>query len=58
MIADPWMHAFMFATGCYAGAKYPKAEKALVERINERRTAKGLSPLIGTTAWIRYQPKE
>jgi len=50
------MYALLFTTGCYAGDKYPKVEKALVERINETRASKGLSPIIGTTAWIRYQP--
>jgi len=48
----------MFTVGCYVGIKYPKAEKALVEHINERRAANGLPPLVGTTAWVRYQPAQ
>ena len=50
------MHVTMFTLGCYVGNKYPKAEKALVEHINEKRAANGLPPLVGTAAWIRYQP--
>jgi len=52
------MHALMFISGAYIGAKYPKWEKALVEDINELRAERGLPPMIGTSAWIRYQPPE
>jgi len=52
------MHVFMFTAGCVLGSKYPKWEKALVEDINEMRYAKGLPPMVGTAAWIRYRPPE
>ena len=52
------MHVGMFFVGCYVGAKYPKWERALVEDINELRAAKGLPPMVGTAAWIRYAPPE
>jgi hypothetical protein len=52
------MHVMMFTAGAYIGAKYPKWERALVDDINEIRSAKGLSPMVGTSKWVRYQPPE
>jgi len=48
----------MFLTGCAIGKAYPKWEKKLVEDINAIRAAKGMPPMVGTTAWVRYTPPE
>ena len=40
------------------GDYYPKAERQLVDDINEMRAEKGLLPLVGTAAWIRYRPPD
>ena len=56
--AEPWLHVGMFVFGCWAGDYYTKLELKLVQDINEIRASKGLSPMIGTTAWIRYQAPE
>jgi hypothetical protein len=48
----------MFVAGGYVGAKYPKWEKALVDDINEIRAARNLSPMVGTSKWVRFQPPE
>jgi hypothetical protein len=45
----------MFTVGCWAGNRYQKVEKQLVEDINALRASKGLTPMVGSTAWIRYQ---
>jgi len=52
------MHASMFFVGCTLGNWYPKYERALVEDINGLRAAKGLPPMVGSAAWIRYRPPE
>lgn len=44
-----------FFVGYIIGDYYPKAERRLVDDINEMRAAKGLLPLVGTAAWIRYK---
>ena len=44
--------------GYIIGDYYPKAERRLVDDINEIRAEKGLMPLVGTAAWIRYQPPD
>jgi len=40
------------------GNWYPKAEKRLVMDINEIRADRGLPPLVGSNAWIRYHRPE
>ena len=56
--SEPWMHAGMLIAGCYVGNAYPKWERKLVDEINAERKAKGLSPMVGTNAWIRYKIPE
>jgi hypothetical protein len=41
-----------------AGNYYPKLEKELVEDVNELRAQRGLPPMVGTGAWIKYRPPE
>jgi hypothetical protein len=53
---EPWMHVFMFSAGCYVGNKYPKAEAKLVQDVNALRASHGMPPLVGSNAWIRFQP--
>jgi hypothetical protein len=48
----------MFILGAYAGNKLPKVEKSLVEDINASRAVRGMSPLVGTAAWVRYSETE
>ena len=56
---EPWMHVGMFIIGAYVGNKYTSYETNLVEEINATRAARGLTPLVGTSAWIRYvEPTE
>jgi hypothetical protein len=57
-MVEPWMHVITFTAGGYVGAKYPKWEKDLVDDINEIRSAKNLSPMVGTSKWLRFQPPE
>lgn len=49
------MHVLGFIGGCYLGNKLPKIERQLVEDINELRAQKGMTPMVGTSAWIRYR---
>lgn len=51
---EPWMHVGCFIVGCWAGHKYPQIELAMVQDINEIRAKKGMSPLVGSNAWIKY----
>ena len=55
---EPWMHVGMFFAGCWAGNYYPKLERELVEDINAIRASKGMPPMVGSAAWIRYRPPE
>lgn len=55
---SPWFHVTYFFVGMYAGNKYVQMEKALVEDINQIRQDKGLPPMVGTNAWIRYTTPE
>lgn len=52
------MHVLMFMGGCWMGSYMPKLEKSLVQDINEMRASKGLPPMVGTSAWIRYSVPE
>jgi hypothetical protein len=40
------------------GNWYPKAERQLIVDINEIRADRGLPPLVGSNAWIRYKRPE
>ena len=55
---EPWLHVTYFMVGYVIGDYYPKAERRLVDDINVMRAEKGLLPLVGTAAWIRYQPPD
>lgn len=55
---DPWLHVIYGITGFALGVWYPKAEKQLLLDINEIRADRGLPPLVGSNAWIRYQRPE
>jgi hypothetical protein len=55
---EPWLHVTYFIVGYVIGDYYPKAERKLVDDINEMRAEKGLMPLVGTAAWVRYQPPD
>lgn len=52
------MHVGMFFAGAYVVNKLNSWEKALVEDINKTRELQGLTPLVGTSAWIRYSIPE
>jgi hypothetical protein len=52
------MHVGGFFIGAYAGNWYVAMEKSLVEDINQIRADKGLPPMVGTNAWIRYSTEE
>ena len=54
-VTAPWIHVGMFFAGAYVGNTLPKIERQLVVDINEMRASKGLTPMVGTNAWIRYQ---
>ena len=41
--------------GFAVGSWYPKAERQLLLDINEIRADRGLPPLVGSNAWIRYK---
>ncbi len=47
-----------FVFGMYVGQKYVALEKALVEDVNQIRADKGMPPMVGTNAWIRYTEPE
>jgi hypothetical protein len=42
----------------YAGNKYVQIERRLVDDINEIRADKGMPPMVGTNAWIRYSSSD
>jgi hypothetical protein len=58
MSLEPWLHVTYFVVGYWIGDYYPKFERYLVDDINEMRAEKGLRPLVGTIAWIKYQVPE
>eukprot|EP00552_Chaetoceros_brevis_P000082 CAMPEP_0197736810 /NCGR_PEP_ID=MMETSP1435-20131217/4248_1 /TAXON_ID=426625 /ORGANISM="Chaetoceros brevis, Strain CCMP164" /LENGTH=86 /DNA_ID=CAMNT_0043325067 /DNA_START=107 /DNA_END=367 /DNA_ORIENTATION=+ len=51
---SPWFHVGYFFVGCWAGNKYVAVERKMVEDINQIREDKGMPPMVGTNAWIRY----
>mmetsp|Transcript_3694 Transcript_3694/g.5328 ORF Transcript_3694/g.5328 Transcript_3694/m.5328 type:complete len:88 (+) Transcript_3694:68-331(+) len=58
MSRQPWMHVTYFMVGCWAGNKYVAVEKALVKDINEIRADRGMPPMVGTGAYIKYTAPE
>jgi hypothetical protein len=50
----PYLHVGYFFVGCWAGNAYVKLEKSMVEDINQIRQDKGMPPIVGSNAWIRY----
>jgi hypothetical protein len=58
ILSEPWLHVGYFMLGCCIGDYYPKMERRLVEDINVLRAEKGLLPLVGTAAWVRYKGPE
>mmetsp|Transcript_937 Transcript_937/g.1418 ORF Transcript_937/g.1418 Transcript_937/m.1418 type:complete len:84 (-) Transcript_937:335-586(-) len=52
---SPWLHVTGFVVGCWSGNKYVQLERDLVEDINEIRADRGLPPMVGSNAWIKYQ---
>jgi hypothetical protein len=56
--SEPWLHVGLFMVGCWAGNLYPKVELKMVQEINDIRSSKGLPPMVGSSAWIRYKAPE
>jgi hypothetical protein len=54
---EPWFHVGYFFLGAYIGQKWVNLEKELVIDINEIRADKGLPPMVGTNAWVKYKPE-
>lgn len=52
--AAPYYHVAYTIGGMWAANVYLKVEKGLVEDINEIRANKGMPPMVGSNAWIRY----
>mmetsp|Transcript_21565 Transcript_21565/g.31921 ORF Transcript_21565/g.31921 Transcript_21565/m.31921 type:complete len:86 (-) Transcript_21565:288-545(-) len=55
---SPWNHVGGFIFGAWVGSKYHSVEKSLVEDINQIRADKGMPPIVGSNAWIRYSAEE
>ena len=47
-----------FFLGAYIGQKWVQKELELVIDINEIRADKGMPPMVGTNAWIKYKKPE
>lgn len=54
----PWLHAGYFVFGAWAGNKYVAIERRMVVDINQIRADKGMPPMVGTHAWIRYSTED
>jgi hypothetical protein len=54
---EPWLHVGYFFLGTWAGTYYVKAERQMLEDVNEIRADKGMPPLVGTSAWGKYRPE-
>eukprot|EP01082_Thalassiosira_pseudonana_P011354 g10498.t1 g10498 contig4:1989719-1990425(-) len=54
----PWFHVGYFFLGGYIGNKWVNLEKELVVDINEIRADRGMPPMVGTNAWIKYKKPE
>jgi hypothetical protein len=57
-LTEPWLHVTYFTIGAMFGNWLPKYELSLVADINELRQKKGLPPMVGTNAWIKYKIPE
>jgi hypothetical protein len=57
-LAEPWFHVGYFFLGGYIGNKWVNLEKELVVDINEIRADRGMPPMVGTNAWIKYKKPE
>jgi len=57
-LPGPWNHVGGFIFGAWVGSKYHSVEKSLVEDINQIRADKGMPPIVGSNAWIRYSAEE
>ncbi|KAL7481525.1 hypothetical protein ACHAW6_007203 [Cyclotella cf. meneghiniana] len=55
---QPWLHIGYFFLGAYIGQKWVNLERDLVIDINEIRADKGLPPMVGSDAWIKYKKPE
>ena len=55
---EPWFHVGYFFLGAYIGQKYVNLERELVLDINEIRSDKGLPPMVGSNAWVKYKSPE
>ena len=55
---EPWFHVGYFFLGAYLGQKWVQKELELVMDINEIRADKGMPPMVGTNAWIKYKKPE
>ena len=58
MILEPWFHVGYFFLGAYIGQKWVNLERELVLDINEIRADKGLPPMVGSNAWVKYKKPE
>jgi hypothetical protein len=56
--SGPWNHVGGFIFGAYVGNQYHSMEKSLVMDINQIRADKGMPPIVGSNAWIRYAEEE
>jgi hypothetical protein len=54
----PWLHVTYSIIGALSANAYLRKEKQLVEDINAIRANKGMPPLVGSNAWIRYDYAE
>jgi hypothetical protein len=52
------LHAGYFVFGAWAGNKYVAIERRMVVDINQIRADKGMPPMVGTHAWIRYSTED
>jgi hypothetical protein len=50
----PYLHVAYTIGGMWFANVYLKFEQGLVEDINAIRANKGMPPLVGSNAWIRY----
>ena len=57
-MTEPWLHIGYFFLGAYIGQKWVNLESDLVIDINEIRADKGLPPMVGSDAWIKYKKPE
>jgi len=52
---SPWLHVSYFFIGGAIGNQYVQVEENLVKEINEIRADRGMPPMVGTNAWIKFQ---